>query len=65
MTSTIKRVLCVALLSATANGLRLDLRTAQHFPYPPDIPKDPRTKLRSPGTPVGTRTYASLTAHAV
>ena len=33
--------------------------------YPPDITKGPPTKLRSPGTSCRTRTYASLTAHAV
>ena len=41
----------------------LDAMTLLH--NPPDITKGPPTKLRSPGTPCRTRTYASLTAHAV
>ena len=43
--------------------LSLDAMTLLH--NPPDITKAPPTKLRSPGTPCRTRTYASLTAHAV
>ena len=43
----------------------LDAMIPLLFARYPDTPKDPPTKLRSPGTPCRTRTYASLTAPAV